>query len=449
MATQSEATQSEATLSEATRPETTLSDKLRALGVRLGVRDLPPPRRKRFSIEQVVTGRLQATDHGDTFVAETLYPADHVHGEFSLYRGGALGIVAEWATEPCLASPAPTSLAFLDTETTGLGRGPGTYAFLVGVGRWREDTFELAQFFLSDPANESAFLEALTEYLAPCQALVTFNGKGFDVPLLNTRYITNTRPSPLPALAHLDLLPLARRLWRDRLPSRALGSLEQYILGVTRSQEDVPGWMIPQLYFDYMRNGDARPLKNVFYHNAVDVLSMAALLQCVMCMLENPRESADQEPLDLLGIGRLYESLGHVDTAIELYRRALAGALPRDLASQIKERLSLIHKRRENWLAAIALWQEAAAEGEVYACVELAKYWEHRRHDFAEAQRWTLLGFSHAAAPGTSHAARQRWMQELQHRQNRLCRRAARQQSTTPPESVPPAAQPSSDQSTR
>jgi tetratricopeptide (TPR) repeat protein len=298
---------------------------------------------------------------------------------------------------------------------------------LVGVGRWRTDSFELAQFFLSDPAHEPAFLEALTEYLAPCEALVTFNGKGFDVPLLNTRYITNAQPSPLPALAHLDLLPLARRLWRDRLPSRALGSLEQYILGVTRTQEDVPGWMIPQIYFDYMRNGDARPLKSVFYHNAVDVLSMAALLQHVAEMLHDPLGSSGQEPLDLLGMGRLYESLGHTGTAIELYQRALGGTLPRDLACRTRQQLSLIHKRREDWPAAIALWEEAAAQGEVYACVELAKYWEHRRHDFAEAQRWTLLALSHAAASGTSHAARLRWMQELKHRQGRLRRREARQ----------------------
>jgi uncharacterized protein YprB with RNaseH-like and TPR domain len=405
---------------------TTLSEKLRALGVQLGTRDLPPPRRKRVPIAQIVQGHVQVTDCGDTFVAETRYPADLVHGQVGLYRGGTLDTVSKWAGEPRLAELLPTDLAFLDIETTGLGRGPGTYAFMVGVGRWRDGGFELAQFFLTDPANELALLSALTDYLAPCQALVTFNGKGFDVPLLNTRYITNARPSPLPALAHLDLLPLARRLWRDRLPSRALGSLEQYILGVTRTHEDVPGWMIPQLYFDYMRSGDPRPLKSVFYHNVVDVLSMAALLQHVADMLDDPLSSTDQEPLDLVGIGRLYESLDHVETAIELYRRALDGALPREQTRRTRQQLALIHKRREEWPSALALWQEAAAEGEVYACVELAKYWEHRQHNFEKAQHWTMLALSHATASGTSHASRLRWTQELEHRQSRLRRREER-----------------------
>jgi TPR repeat protein len=176
-----------------------------------------------------------------------------------------------------------------------------------------------------------------------------------------------------------------------------------------------------------MRSGDARPLKNVFYHNAVDVLSMAALLQHVAGMLDDPLGATNREPLDLLGIGRLYESLDHVDTAIELYQRALRGDLPQDLANRTRQQLSTIHKRRENWPAALALWQEAAADGDVHACVELAKYWEHCRHDFAEAQRWTLLALSHATAPGTSHAARLRWTQELEHRQSRLHRRETSQ----------------------
>jgi uncharacterized protein YprB with RNaseH-like and TPR domain len=403
-----------------------LSEKLRALGVHLGARDLPPPCRKRFSIEQVVGGRLLPTDHGDTFVAETRYPADYVHGVTGLFRWGDLGTLAEWATEPRLASPAPTSLAFLDTETTGLGRGPGTYAFLVGVGRWNKDAFELAQFFLSDPAQEPALLAALTEYLAPCEALVTFNGKGFDVPLLNTRYITNARPSPLPGLAHLDLLPLARRLWRDRLPSRALGSLEQYILQVTRSHEDVPGWMIPQLYIDYVRTGDARPLKSVFYHNAIDVLSMAALLQHIARMLVDPLGAVVQEPLDLLGLGRLYESIGQPDLAIALYERALEESLPPDRYRGLRQRLSFIQKRRENWSAALDLWRQAADQGETYACVELAKYYEHRQHDFREATRWTEQALTQVVGTEHSHAARERWLAGLQHRLGRLRRRLRR-----------------------
>ena len=134
---------------------------------------------------------------------------------------------------------------------------------------------------MRDPAEEAGMLEALAEFLAPTQALVTFNGKAFDAPLLITRYTLHNIPFPFKDYAHLDLLPLARRLWRDRLPSRALKYLEENVLSAPRTLEEVPGYEIPYLYFDYLRSRDARPLKGVFYHNAMDVVAMAALLSHV------------------------------------------------------------------------------------------------------------------------------------------------------------------------
>jgi uncharacterized protein YprB with RNaseH-like and TPR domain len=360
-------------------------------------------------------------------VVETRYPLDKQHGCASLNTLAPLRVLAEWANEPALEGNGASPLVFLDTETTGLGQGTGTYAFLVGVGRSEGDAFHLAQFFLRDPSQEPALLAALAEWLHGCQALVTFNGKGFDVPLLNTRYITNGKRSPLPSLAHLDLLPLARRLWRDRLPSRALGSLEQYILGVTRNEEDVPGWMIPQLYIDYVRNGDARPLQSVFYHNAQDVLSLAALLSHVAGMLQDPLGNRSIHTLDLLGIGRLFESLGRTQMAVDLYNRALGCSLPAELRQRAVQRLSFIQKRRGDWDAAIALWREAAQSGAVYACVELAKVYEHQQHDYEEAARWTLAAIERVDAPGYPLPARQRWLADLHHRLARLRRRGQAQ----------------------
>jgi uncharacterized protein YprB with RNaseH-like and TPR domain len=130
--------------------------------------------------------------------------------------------IAQWMGDARLAEMPLESFAFLDTETSGLAGGTGTYAFLVGVGRFEGDTFRLVQFFMRDPSEEAALLEGLMDYLAPCAALVTFNGKAFDAPLLVTRYSLHSLPVPFKDYGHLDLLPLARRLWRDRLPSRAL-----------------------------------------------------------------------------------------------------------------------------------------------------------------------------------------------------------------------------------
>jgi len=407
-----------------------LSERLKALGVKVGARDLPPPRpRDPYPIQVVVPGRLQETPYGGVFLVEQDYPVAHRHGSASLSVTAPLRVIAEWAREPRLAQADPNTFAFLDTETTGLAGGSGTYAFLVGVARYDGEAFHLAQFFMRDPAEEPALLWALTEFLQPCQALVTFNGKAFDVPLLNARYITNGKEPSLAAVAHLDLLPLARRLWRDRLPSRALGYLEAHILGFTRSQDDVPGWVIPGLYFDYLRAGDARPLKGVFYHNAIDVLSLAALLNYVAEMLDAPL-SADRKPqrihihaIDLVAMGKLFEDLRHLETAVGLYEHGLTCDLPPEVHWATVQRLSFVHKRRGEILAAVAWWQQAAEGGQIYAHLELAKYYEHQARDYRQAADWTQTAIALVESPGFPRHERRRWLADLEHRLARLQRK--------------------------
>ena len=235
-----------------------LSDRLKSLGVKVGTEKPKSKKRAKYPIETVVEGETRNTEFGETYVVETLYPLDHLHGRITLELTGTTELIAVWAGDDRITKCKPENFAFLDTETTGLAGGSGTYAFQVGVGRFEADGFRLAQFFMRDPIEEPAMLSALEEFLAPCETIVTFNGKSFDIPLLNARYITNGNPFPLKDAAHLDLLHLARRLWRERLPSRTLGYLEEHVLGQTRTEEDTPGWMIPELYFEYLRSGDAQ-----------------------------------------------------------------------------------------------------------------------------------------------------------------------------------------------
>ncbi|MBI5650348.1 MAG: ribonuclease H-like domain-containing protein [Chloroflexi bacterium] len=285
----------------------TLSDKLKSLGVKIGAHDLPPPRAKNaFAIEKVTDGRIVATENGDAFVVEKIFASEYRHGNTALPVNASLATIAEWANEPSLARGDLSRWVFLDTETSGLMGGTGTYAFLIGLGRYVENNFRLTQIFMRDPGEEAATLSAVTQFLQPCDTLVTFNGKSFDAPLLRNRYILNRAAVPFADTAHLDLLPLARRLWRDRLESRALKSLEAHILGMTRAEDEVPGFLIPQMYFDYLANGDARPLKRVLYHNAMDVVAMAALLSHIAQMLDDPLTFAVEHGLDLIAIGKMF-----------------------------------------------------------------------------------------------------------------------------------------------
>ncbi len=403
-----------------------LADKLKSLGVELGVNHLPPRPTENadYPIERVLSGTWQATHQGETFVVEARYPASFKQGNIPLRGDASLEIVAAWAKTPYLAQLNLEQFIFIDTETTGLVGGTGTYTFLIGAGRFEGDEFRLAQFFLRDPAEETAQLAAFEAFVAPCEAIVSFNGKSFDMPLLNNRFIINGWPPPLTEAGHLDLLHLARRLWRERLPSRTLGDLEAKILGARRSEQDVPGWMVADLYYDYLHTGDARPLRGVFYHNEMDVVSMASLLNHMSSLLADPLGSTVEYGLDLIAIGKLYADLGQREQAAEIYRHGLqCDDVHQKAYWKALEQLSFLYKKQSQYPAALALWEEAAEAEKIYAHVELAKYYEHQRRQFSIALQWTQAALNIVTAPTYPAYAQAQWLPGLEHRQSRLERK--------------------------
>lgn len=406
-----------------------LTDRLKALGVKVGTSDLPAPAPKTESstpIEETLDGRWLDTQRGRVLVCDHFYPLEHRHGEMPLFMPAPLHHLAHWARDARLREMPLEKFAFLDTETSGLAGGTGTYAFLVGVGRFvsgAEGGFLLRQFFMSGPGEEAAVLEALIDFLAPCAALVTFNGKSFDAPLLNTRYALHATPSPLKELVHVDLLPLARRLWRDRLPSRALKYLEEHIMLAPRTSEEVPGYEIPFLYFDYLRTGDAAPLKGVFYHNAMDIVAMTALFTHTVALLADPHSANLEHGLDVTALARLFEDIGKWEDAARLYERGLELGLPEAGFADAMERYSALQRRRGDVEAAVKLWQRAAGEGHIYAHVELSKHYEHRKRDYSEAYRWAKSALQLAQAPSLPPSIRRFWTDEISRRLARLTKK--------------------------
>lgn len=417
-------------------PKASLQEKLKALGVKVGALDLPPTRRKRHSAAEGLAGldgRFVFTPRGEVFVHEETYDANYRHGRVALAADVPLHLLSEWAAEPRLLDMPLEAFAFLDIETSGLAGGTGTYAFLVGVGRFETSasgrTFRLLQFFMRDPGEEAALLEALAGFLAPCSALVTYNGKAFDAPVLRTRYILHDIPCPFGDFAHVDLLPLARRLWRERLPSRTLKYIEEHVLGAPRSSQEVPGYEIPWLYFDYLRSGDAAPLTGVFYHNAMDVVALAALFAHAAALLHDPLSESipSLHGLDIIALARLHEDLRRWDTAARLYERGLEMDLEQDDFWEAVRRLSVLQKRRGDLEQAVRWWEQAAAQGHIYAHVELAKFYEHRRRDIFAAQRWAQAALKRLACNDLPVYARDHWQADLEHRLARLAGKVERQ----------------------
>lgn len=399
-----------------------LEDKLRALGVSIGVKNLipKPPVERRRPIDTVIEGKDFETPFGSIFVVTQDHPQEYHQGNVALSQELDLDPFAVIGRVESLKNYQPGQFVFLDTETSGLAGGSGTFAFLVGIGFRNETGFRLMQLFMRDPADERALIFTLEKLLAPFAVVITFNGKTFDIPLLKTRYILNGFTPAFDDMTHVDLLHIARRLWRNRLESRTLGNLEVEILGVTRGEEEIPGWLVPQLYFDYLQNGDAAPLEGIFYHNAMDVLSLAGLFNVVAQMLSAPLDNPSSHNLDLVAIARLNEEAGQVEQAIELYERCLSYDLPQPFFLQTLYRYAAIYKRRGDWQAALALWEKATQFGQVEACIELAKFYEHRQRDFQIALNWTESAVQFLQTSRDHPARMQEWRADLQKRKTRL-----------------------------
>ncbi|HPW18147.1 MAG TPA: ribonuclease H-like domain-containing protein [Candidatus Aminicenantes bacterium] len=303
-----------------------------------------------------------------------------------------------------------SSALFLDLETTGLSGGAGTVPFLVGLAYYRDDRFRVTQFFLNDPAEEDRLIGELAGFIRDMgfKSIVTYNGKAFDLPLVETRFTLHRTPCPLRGLPHLDFLFSARSLWKHKSDSCRLFDLARQIVQAERS-EDIPGAEIPQRYFQYIRGGDFSLIEPILYHNQEDLLSLLGVVVAGAVLVERHRGAAGppaaDDPGDVFGVARLFERAGDAATSSALFERALSGGrgLSAEASHHARKRLSRHLKRTKDWDKALAVWREAAAGEDVECLRELAMYFEHTAKDYAEAAR--VAGEGLALAKGRSPEA--------------------------------------------
>jgi uncharacterized protein YprB with RNaseH-like and TPR domain len=343
----------------------------------------------RYFIEEFMSGEVVTTPHGEHFETEKVWERHRRHGSVDIadlaeLPEDLLGPLSGGTVEPAH----PLKWAFLDTETTGLAGGTGTYAFLVGVGAIDAAGFRLRQFFMRDFGEEASLLWRLSEHLAQFDVLITYNGKAYDQPLLETRYRMARAPQhPFDRMQHLDLLFGARRLWKLRLESCRLVDLENQILGVER-QGDLPGEMIPYCYFEYLRTKQAFRLVPIFHHNALDILSLACLTAIVPFAFRRPEDAALRHGADLIGLARWLLQGERQEEALQLFRRAVEMGLPDSLLFKTLWDIGMVEKRLGRADAALAAVTELAGSRNPYrvrALEELAKHYEHRARDYAAA----------------------------------------------------------------
>lgn len=272
---------------------------------------------------------------------------------------------------------------FIDLETTGLAGGTGTLPFLAGMGFYRNDRFQIVQHFLEDPAGEGAFIAGLLRFFKEMdfRSLVTYNGKLFDLPLLETRFILNRTPFPLAELPHLDFLFSARILWKHKHESCRLSHLAREVVQADRL-EDIPSAEIPARYFEYLRTRDFSLIEPILYHNQEDILSLLGVVisgfQLIADAESAAAEGAPADAMDLYGAGKFFERTGDAETSIRYYERALRGRLSRDTAAAARQRLSTHFKKAKKFDRAVALWREMTEADQLASFRELAMHYEHR-----------------------------------------------------------------------
>ena len=346
----------------------------------------------RYFPEEWLNGREVETAHGRHYESEKLYERHRRHGSIGICDlEGLSPDLLEPISNGGIAGVPPQKWCFLDTETTGLAGGAGTYAFLIGVGRIAADGFRVRQFFMRDFGEEASLLAALTDHLQQFQVLITYNGRTYDQPLLETRFrMARARP-PFSALEHLDLLSGARRLWKLRFDSCRLVELENQILGVER-EGDLPGELIPYVYFEYVRTGEIGRLLPVFHHNQVDILTLACLTAIVPLAFHAPEKAQFSHGAEMVGLARWWRQAEQYDRAPALFREAVARNLPDELLFRTLWDIACLQKKLRRDDAAVPAFTELAASPNPWraaALRELAKHYEHRERNYAMALEMT------------------------------------------------------------
>ena len=397
------------------------------------------------TIADVLGGEWDDRDLRRFATIDRRYLPGHRHGRVALADG--LPPTGGWARLHLLAGEAcGERLLFVDLETTGLAGGAGTQAFLVGCAWFDGGTFRIRQFLLTSPSGERAMLEAVAAMANGCDAVVTYNGKSFDLPLMETRFLFQRMPTPFAGKPHVDMVHPARRLWRPMPPARMSGGanagrggpfaptvyadgasgcrlseLERTLCGHTR-EDDVPGFEIPGRYFHYVRTGDASVLCGVLEHNRLDLISLALVTARAAQMLE-AGPTGDVSTREAYGLGRLYERGGLTREARECFGLAARAEAQADAWTRVEalRALAVIARRERQYDEAAAAWRAVLAVPRCPANIAreaaeaLAVHHEHRLRDPRVAHGFALQSLE-SQESRTGRAA-------IERRLARLCRK--------------------------
>jgi len=373
-------------------------------------------------------GQIKQNAWGEHVQKQNFYSLEDYYG---FVRIGDIINVGCQDVEDCFEIPledfTKEDLIFLDTETTGLSGGMGTVPFVIGLGFFQGNQLVIKQYVMRDFDEEASMLHDLADEIHERRVLVSFNGKAFDWPLLESRMMYHRIPCTALGELHIDLLYPSRRIWKNKLDSCSLHFLESGILKEER-EDDIPGALIPSVYFQYLNDRDEAKMKRILKHNEKDILAMVALLIHIVRLY---KDSSDEmkDPYELLSFARIFESRD-IDRSISIYEKCIKISDKPELVKEARKKLSLLYKRKKEYNYAVAQWEILSSRKDnmsILPLVELAKYYEHQAKDYDRALSCVnkaidiLLKRPHGQMLSIK-------LNEIQHRKNRLLRKKGKKE---------------------
>lgn len=366
--------------------------------------------------------QIISNEQGSYLKATKNYEGEYLHGLYNINKifdnldQKIVSIIANTDLEN-VEKNIKENLIFIDTETTGLMGGTGTVSFLIGVGYFKKDHFIIEQFVMRDYDEEPPLLSDLKELINKFDYMVSFNGKSFDLPLIKTRLILNKFNRPSFDL-HIDLLHSSRRIW-SFLDSCSLNSLENNILDFNRIG-DIPGHLIPELYFKFLKSKDLKLLAPVLEHNIYDILSLITLFTHLKEVYLNNVENLNS--YELFNLGKVKEKEKKYKVCINYFEKAVKNTEDNTIKYKSLKKLSWQYKRTNQYNKAVEIWEEMIEENKMgtFPFIELAKYFEHEKKNFKEAKKYTDQALSLLQEKRTIINNYEKKQKKLKHRQHRL-----------------------------
>jgi uncharacterized protein YprB with RNaseH-like and TPR domain len=378
--------------------------------------------------EKLPTDRTHLTPQFEPEERESLqfienpYNLDTRYGKITISSGLQIGgdILACLSKDDSFRELDLSTSLFIDLETTGLSGGTGTIPFNVGMGYYKDDKFRVVQYFLGDLSEEDRMIQEMAQFFSDMnfQSLVTYNGKNFDIPLLETRFILYRQPFPLGDLPHLDFMYPARNLWKHKYDNCRLSYLAQEVVQTGRT-EDIPSAEVPWRYFQYLQTGNYDLIEPILYHNQEDILSLLGVVIAGASIFIEEGEDCLADAMDFFGAGNIMEKLGDTEKSVQFLERALDGDLSDDVTTMAKMKLSYHFKRNQEWDKAVAIWREITSleeitTGQLFSFRELAMYLEHKEKNYEEAIKIAEEGYVLSRGSSTYYE------QDFEHRRARL-----------------------------